>query len=815
MTQRLRVALAVTLATVAALAPLDAQETIALSGSIISSEEGTPLARAGVEVLELNRMVRSNQAGVYRFESISPGTYTIQVRYLGHSVAVDTVTVTTGENRLDFEMDRFAMALPAIEILRDRTEMGRGEHIPGAVSVVAREDRDESGLLFDDVHEVLASVPGVNIQAEDGYGLRPNIGLRGTGTERSSKITLMEDGVLIAPAPYAAPSAYYFPVTGRMSLVEVRKGSSQIRYGPNTVGGAINLVSSPIPETTTLAGDAAGGQDNSSKLYGRVGSGYGNFGWLVEAYQTGTNGFKELETGAPTGFDIQDFNLKLRFNTDHDASIFQSLEFKAGYYDELSNETYLGLTERDFGRSPNRRYAASQRDVMNADHSQLMVRHFLRPSSRFDVTTTVYRNEFSRNWYKLQSVAGQSLSSVLSDPESFASEVDVLRGVDSGDDALFLRANARDYYSQGIQSTIAYRFDGLGAAHNLEFGLRYHRDEEDRFQHEDGYRMEGGSMILTSAGSPGSQSNRVSDASAVSFYAEDEIQVGGLSLIPGVRFEGIELTRTDYAGDDPSRLAATRVRTNSVTAWIPGIGAALEVTPGISVFGGVHRGFGPPGPGSEEDTQGETSTNYEVGSRVNVGGLEAQVVGFFSDYGNILGAATLSSGGDGSGDQFNGGDVDVLGLEASLTYDPLFGRNAGLSFPLTISSTITRAEFQNSFDSDFDAWGSVEAGDELPYLPRVRMHASAGLAAALWNVSINADYSSAMRTVAGQGALGTETTDEYLILNASGEFEIAASARAFVGMRNITDRAYIVARRPAGLRPGLPRTLVAGVKIGT
>ena len=178
---------------------------------------------------------------------------------------------------------------------------GRPMGVPGAVTVLSAKTLRRHGDV--DVSRALRSVPGVYIQEEDGFGLRPNIGLRGSGSERSSRISVLEDGVPIAPAPYTAPSAYYFPSAGRMNGIEVLKGASQIAHGPNTVGGAINLISTPIPADLSGRVDGRIGSFGTGRLHVHVGDGSGRIGWMVEALQAGSRGFKALDRGGPTGFD--------------------------------------------------------------------------------------------------------------------------------------------------------------------------------------------------------------------------------------------------------------------------------------------------------------------------------------------------------------------------------------------------------------------------------------------------------------------------------------------------------------------------------
>ena len=758
----------------------------------------------------------TDEVGTFRFEELQPATYYLSTEKKNFESAVQEILLSPNQSLemdLTLQIDPQSIIHERVMVIGDPSGVS---DVPGSAHYIDQQQLNRQQLAYDDIHDLLRQVPGINIQEEDGYGLRPNIGMRGTGTERSSKITLMEDGVLIAPAPYAAPAAYYFPITGRMESIEVRKGSSQIKYGPRTNGGVLNLISTGIPEDFSLNSNLALGINDTRKLHLNMGDSYKNFAWLAETYQIVTDGFKELDGGGSTGFDVADHLAKFRFHSDGSTPIYQELEIKLGKTRQVSDETYLGLTDADFAENPFRRYRASAQDVFQSDHEQYQARYFVVPARNIDVTTILYRNNFQRNWYKLQSISGTSISKIFTDPEQYSSQLAIAKGADSDPDALAVRANNRHYYSQGIQTVLGLHFDKRGTEHNFELGFRYHKDQEDRFQHEDGFQMVEGSMVLTSKGAPGSQSNRISDARAWALFIQDKMEWGRWTLSPGFRYENIDLLRTDFSRSDPKRLTPTRIRENSVEVFIPGLGVTLDLSPTLGLFGGIHKGFAPPGPGSNEDTQAENSLNYEFGFRVQGRPFSLQLAGFINDYDNLLGVDTLAAGGTGEGDLFNGGKVQVKGLEASGSFD--FGQVFPSSFriPARFAYTFTEAEFQNSFDSQFEPWGNVVAGDQLPYLPTHQFNASLGLEKQRWRLQLEANYVSRMRTKAGQGPIPRlEATDDYLVFNLSGEYDLTSEQKGvslFVTVRNVTDQAYIVARRPAGARPGLPRSLIGGIK---
>lgn len=669
---------------------------------------------------------------------------------------------------------------------------------------------------FTDINRALRSVPGVTIFEEDGFGLRPNISLRGTSPERSSKITIMEDGVLIAPAPYSSPAAYYFPTIARMEAVEVLKGSSQVQYGPFTSGGAINMISAQIPKEFSGKFSASYGSFNSNQLHAKIGGTSGVFGYVLEYLNYGSDGFKNLPSGKDSGFNRNDIVAKIKANIFPNASVKQSLEFKFQYADEDGNETYLGLTDADFKTSPFQRYAASNEDKITTDHTQYMLTYQVDFKENMRLTTTAYQNNFARNWYKLNDVTfngnKQDIANILENPTTFPNHFGIINGSsNSAMNALALKNNNREYESKGIQTKFDYHWYQGSMFHDLEIGARFHYDEEDRFQWVDKYEITNGIMNLTTEGIPGTDANRISSANAFASYITYKLKFNNWTLTPGVRYENIRLQREDFGKNDVTRTGANlSVRENSVDVFIPGIGANYKFTNEISLFGGVHKGFSPPG--NQDGQKPEESINYELGTRFSTGKLRGELVGFYNDYSNLLGSDLAATGGSGSLDQFNAGAVTVNGIELLLNYD-FAKKDAKISLPFSVGYTLTNTEFETSFGSAVGIWGTVTKGDEMPYISKHQFNAGFSLEHPSFEINLNGRYNGKFRTKAGKGNIPeNEKVAANFVVDLSGKYYVTKSLNATVNIINLLDNTYAVSRVPAGLRPGHPFGVFAGLE---
>lgn len=679
------------------------------------------------------------------------------------------------------------------------------------------------------VNELLAHVPGVYIRYEDGYGLRPNIGIRGATSDRSQKITLMEDGILIAPAPYSAPAAYYVPNVNRMAAVEVFKGPAAIAYGPHTVGGAMNMATQPVPASRSGELELTYGSHNYHKgrlVYGNSGE---QMGYLFDAMRYGADGFKELDNGQDTGFTRNDINVKWQWRSRKSANVAQTVQVKLGYADEVSDETYLGLTDEDFAENPNRRYNASALDEFESEHSQVHVLHMADFNNRWQLSSKAYVNRFDRSWNKFDGffpLYAEELAvppTGLTDWDPYRNRVAAADVFDPnlGIDPLFLELvrgnrnsdgslgqtlditdNARQYGSQGVESIATLESNWGAWQHSVDMGVRFHQDYVERDHQVSGYWMIDGELVSDGVDDYPNKALNKAETDALALFVSDELIYNDWTLNAGLRHERIDGTLHDH-------FDGTRT-TSSESVWIPGAGAHYQWTDRLGLLLGVNRGFSPNGAGSSDEADPETSINYEYGVRYRAGEFGLDAIGFFSDYSNLIGRCRVSDAGCEADQEFNGGDVHIAGLELTADYVATLGR--GLYLPVSLVYTYSESAFQNTFDSDFSQWGGVTQGDQLPYLPEHQGRLNVGLQGLRWSVDLALKYIGRMREKPGQGAYRpAESTEAYTTADLAATYEFADRWSAQLVGENLADTQVIVSRKPFGARPNAPRSVKVGL----
>ena len=675
------------------------------------------------------------------------------------------------------------------------------KNLAGSGTVINNEDLEKA--MDTDIAKILSAVPGMYMRTEEGYGLRPNISIRGTAIERSGKVAIMEDGVLVAPSPYTSSAAYYFPTTGRIHSVEVLKGPSAVSQGPQTIGGAINLISTPIPELNSGKFVQELGENGMSRTHAYYGGTSGKLGALIEVHEHSSDGFDSIaNVGGDTGFDKSDLMIKARYESGN-----HSLTFKMVDLDETSNQTYVGLSQASFNANPRMRYGATAYDEMMNDGEQSSLT-YVGDFDNFDVVFTSWSNDYHRDWFKVSDFNNDSehgerddINELISDANNGSANAQAILDGELAVEIEY-KHNNRYYTNEGYQFVIS---TDIGI-HAIKLGYRDMEDSESRVQaYEYADQAADGSLsALYGYRGLGGSNNRLRETEASSFFVSDTITMGKLSVTLGHRSEDYDKTENRWDDGVATRTVPNSSYVNKTSSGdhsTSGIGATYDMNDNLKLVAGFHQGMSPVFNGDAEEAD-----NMELGFRYNKDTTSIEVMYFASDYANLVGECKNSSGGDcDAGDTFSGGEVDVSGLEIDASW--LIERQS-VSYPIAITLTSTDATFENSFDSDY--FGVVASGDDIPYIPSSVIAISAGFVTDNgWSGYLRmADHGSSCSTA----ACGTfENIESYSYIDLSLRKKINDRLDVYGVLENVADNEDIAARAPkSGARSQKPQTYKLG-----
>jgi len=666
-----------------------------------------------------------------------------------------------------------------------------------------------------DINKIVLDAPGVYASAEEGWGLRPNIGIRGSGASRSSKIMVLEDGIMASPAPYSNPAAYYFPTSSRMVGVEVLKGAPILEYGPSTVGGVLNLVSVQIPELGSAARvNAETGSFGTHRLLTNYGFNSDNFGFVVEGQRFQSDGFHEVDrTNLNGGFEKDDVTAKFSLRSDATAAIQQSLNFKYQYANESSDMSYFGLSDSDFEANNRRRYGITQLDNMDNDRTSVVANYTVAFNPALQVSTTFYRNEFNRDWFKLDKVNGVSGSALFSEINHNGADAVLYQGWLDGSidvDNVSVKHNNRSYVSEGAQLQVSYQFDFGGVEHALRAGLRQHEDSMDRFQPVETYRQTNGELVFVSSthGAVTGSNNRYETGEATAFWLADEVQLSQeLKLTLVARHEDMSVSRKTYSDND--RVNAPSMSSHSASEWLFGASVAYQLTDDWMLLGGIQEGMTPLSGGATPPDAPEMATNYELGARYQSGELSASAIAFYSDYSNSVqycSNAYPCDNGDTQG-AYSLGESIVSGVELAADTALQLG---GLQMPLRVAYTFTDATVTSG-----PGGASNVDGDEWAYVAPHQLSATVGVesGSGAWGSYLRASYSSSACTTTGCNRTGEtfNKTDSLVSFDWANHYTLTEQFDIYLNIENLLNEVAVVSRSPYGARGNMPRSYTIGV----
>ena len=650
--------------------------------------------------------------------------------------------------------------MPTLEVIRVV-----GDAVPvllqqtGSVVVIDRAQIEQIQPLS--TEDILRRIPGINIKSEEETSVVSNFGMRGLSASESKSL-MLEDGVPVAPGLFIGNDRYFNPRIQRVEQVEVLKGSASLRYGPSTIGGVVNYQTKTPDDGVKLSartgsfnlrevGVEAGGKSQSGDAFAGV-----------VATQAKSDGFMDK------GYDMTDVMAKagVIFSDSH------KLGIKASRHENDANISYRGMLLADYNAGA--KYNPAPDDYFLTDRTAIDINHEWTLSASSSLKTLLYWSEMTRDYWRY------NVDTAASNAAGRWVYTDSLTG------------NNRAFDRVGIETRLSVDHQLFGLLASSEFGARYMQEEANDTR----------IRAVRSSDRTGVNDRHIVDsADSVAAYAQSRIELTPrLAVTPGLRVETYEQTRVVLSDD-----YATAKTSN--TEWLPGVGATFDITDSAQLYGGVYRAFSPASNGvaldglTDQQLDGERSTNFELGLRGKAGALSYEVAAFAMNFSNQV----VTGNSDPNLSQSNSGKTEHRGMEFLLSYE------LGGGFSLDTNATwVPTSEFKSG----------ENAGNRLPYAPKFIANVAFNyqleqLTAALSAHHRGEQYGDPTNQVEiptnAAGGIWGGLLPSYTVLDLTAQYNLADNVSVFGAVKNLTDKRYITGLRQ-GIYVGPERSLELGVR---
>lgn len=219
-------------------ATLAAQAGVALSGRLLNSLSGDPIAGATVQIDELRRTTMSAPDGTFTFDNVPPGTYHVSVHSAGYSTRRTEVTVgATPSAAMDLTVD------PELHFEDVTTVTGEARsqfELFQPTAVLAGQELTKQ--LAGSIGATLESQPGVAARSFGPAPARPVI--RGLDGDR---VLILQDGQRMGDLSSQSGDHGVTVNPASAQRIEVVRGPATLLYGANAIGGLVNVITEDIP----------------------------------------------------------------------------------------------------------------------------------------------------------------------------------------------------------------------------------------------------------------------------------------------------------------------------------------------------------------------------------------------------------------------------------------------------------------------------------------------------------------------------------------------------------------------------------------